>query len=391
MAHSGLFVAPVAGTPPVGMSPTDGRLALGGIFGVAGQVVSGGGLTPSPTTMQIVVGQAVWQLPDPTNAAATFFSPTDATALTLAAAPASGGRIDLIVVKQNNVENGDADSRANVTLITGVASGSPTPPSLPAGYWEYAQVLVSAGNANAAATTITILSPSTFAPPRLLCATYAQLQTISGQLNQTAYVSADSNPANNGEYRCAGGTTWLASTVGMKLIAPSSVVVGSGSYTVSPLGAITYTAVSKITVEGVFGASFQNYLLVVNNTAKSAASNVALQMALAGVADTAAANYEAVRGYDTGSARTVATVAAGTLGAIELEAGTQGKTYIEAILHGPALASAMQVRSAASSFPYSTQLSGVHTPSVAYDGFALSPNASGTMTGELWVYGFNQG
>lgn len=186
MAHTGLFVAPLAGSPPQGMSPTDGRLVLGGLFGIKGQLVSGGAFTASGTAMTGTVAQAVWQLTDVTNAAATFFSPTDLTNLTFGAAPATGGRIDSVVVKQNNVENGDADSRVNVYVVAGTASGSPTPPSVPVGAVKYLDVQINAGVANLAAATVTNYMQTTFGPPDIVAPSYSALQAMTGLPNQVA-------------------------------------------------------------------------------------------------------------------------------------------------------------------------------------------------------------
>ena len=156
VARSGLFVAPVPGAPPVGTAPTDGRLALAGLYGTISQVERGGAITQSASVMQFTVAQAVWQLPDVTNASATFLSPTDLIVLTIAAGPATGSRMDAVVVKQNNYENGDADSRANVSVIAGTAGAPGVLPTIPAGYLLYATISVPTSAANAAACTVVV-------------------------------------------------------------------------------------------------------------------------------------------------------------------------------------------------------------------------------------------
>lgn len=206
MAHTGMFVAPLAGSPPVGMTPTDGRLVMGGIFQVTSQLVAGGGYTASASVMQLTVNQAVFSLTDVTNASAVFFTPTDATTLTFSAAPGSGGRIDLVVVKQNNVENGDADSRVNITVVTGTASGSPVAPAVPAGASKYLAVLINAGVTNIAAATITNYMQTQFADPPLQAPTLAALKTTTGILSQLGVVTAD-EAAKNGVYLW-GGSSW---------------------------------------------------------------------------------------------------------------------------------------------------------------------------------------
>ena len=160
VARTGLFVAPLPGTPPVGTAPTDGRLVLGALFGTSFGVLAGGGVVQSASVMNFTVAQTVWALPDVTNAACVFASPTDSVVLTGSAGPGTGSRVDSIAVKQNNYENADADSRANVILVTGIASGSPVAPTLAAGYSRYANIAVPTSAANAAACTVTILAPA---------------------------------------------------------------------------------------------------------------------------------------------------------------------------------------------------------------------------------------
>jgi hypothetical protein len=171
---------------------------LAGLIGVVPQLVQGGVVFQVSTSMQIQVGASVWQLPDPTNALATFLAATDGAFLNFAAGPSTGSRIDLIAVKQNNPENGDADSRANIVILPGVAGAPGVPPAVPAGYFRFADILVPTNAANAAACTVTVHTPTTFAPPDLTASTLAALQIVTGQLGQTATVTGDTY--NNGLY-----------------------------------------------------------------------------------------------------------------------------------------------------------------------------------------------
>jgi hypothetical protein len=207
VARSGLFVSPVPGTPPVGTSATDARLALSGILGTTAQVVSGGVLTTSGSALTISVSATVWQLPDVTNANASFISATDAAVLTFAAGPATGSRIDSIAVKQNNYENGDADSRVNVIVVAGTAAPSPVAPTLPSGYFRYANVLAHTGDTYTSQFTITNLAPTTYNPLSISAATLALLNMVAGKSGQLATVTADSTAANNGLYWWT-GTAW---------------------------------------------------------------------------------------------------------------------------------------------------------------------------------------
>ena len=199
VARSGLFVAPAAG--PAGTAPTDARLALTGILGPSYQVISGGAITQSGTALTFTVSASVWQILDVTNAAASFLSPTDVTALTGTAGPATGSRIDLMVVKQNNIENGDADSRCNITLVTGTPGAPGVAPAVPLGASLVATITVPAGAANAAASTVVPWAPTVVAPPVRVAQTLAQLNTTHiSSLPSGAHATVAADPQNNGDY-----------------------------------------------------------------------------------------------------------------------------------------------------------------------------------------------
>lgn len=229
-ARSGLFVAP---TGTAGTAPIDARLALSSLIGSTPQLASGGAITQSATTMAFTIANAVLQLPDPSNSAASFLSPIDQTVLTPAQGPATGSRIDLIVGKQNNPESGDADSRASFSLIAGQAGAPGVAPAVPAGYFRYADINVPANATNAAACTVTLRSPTSFAPPDIQCPTFALLSTVTGTTGQLAVVTNDTaHPGNNGVYGWRAGTPgqWvlLAPTQG-----PALVVNAAGTQVVS--------------------------------------------------------------------------------------------------------------------------------------------------------------
>lgn len=189
--RTGLFVAPLPGATPAGTSPTDGRLVLGGLFGTGAGCISGGALTASATQMQIAVAAAVWRIPDPTNTAGVYLAPADPATFTFSAGPASGSRIDVLWVRQNNYEAGDANSRVVYGVAAGTAASSPTAPAVPAGAIAIGQLTVPAGAANAAACTlVTPYAGQAVAPPPLLVATTAQLPASGAHYGQLAQVAA---------------------------------------------------------------------------------------------------------------------------------------------------------------------------------------------------------
>lgn len=80
------------------------------------------------------------------------------TTVTLAAAPATNSRIDLIVVKVNDAEStGQTTNNAAPTVITGVTAATPAVPALPGSAIPLAQVLVAAGTSTITSANITDL------------------------------------------------------------------------------------------------------------------------------------------------------------------------------------------------------------------------------------------
>ena len=189
VARTGLFVKPLPTTPAQGTSPTDGRLVLGALFGTTGGCIAGGVFTASATQMQVTVSASVWRIPDPTNAAAVFLSPADTDLFTFSAGPASGSRIDVLWVKQNNYENSDANSRLIYGVTAGTASATPVAPALLAGQLKLGQLTVPAGVSNAAACTLVpTYGGQTVAQPNLVVATEAQLPAAGAFYGQLAAV-----------------------------------------------------------------------------------------------------------------------------------------------------------------------------------------------------------
>lgn len=167
-ANRGLFVRNV-GT--VGTTPTEGRLVLASMVaeqapGVPRQglldqhsatVVSG---TASTSPMTYAVSAITPVINRAANEGVYIMTLTGTSTVNTGAAPGSGSRYDLIYVKQNDTDKGDADNAPVLGVQQGTASaGTPTKPygSLPAGAYVLAEALVQTGatSTNGAQVTIT--------------------------------------------------------------------------------------------------------------------------------------------------------------------------------------------------------------------------------------------
>lgn len=151
-----------------GTTPVEARNALAAIFPSAG-VVDG---------LAVSGNAGDWHYSVAAGHAVTSRGGTDGvTILTVdgatdtpvvAAAPASGSRWDLIWIRHNDVDNGDADSDAVLGVTQGTASGSPTKPygSVPAGALVLAEAQVAAGATGTLHANVAITRVAAVAAPR---------------------------------------------------------------------------------------------------------------------------------------------------------------------------------------------------------------------------------
>ncbi|AYN57740.1 minor tail protein [Arthrobacter phage DrManhattan] len=164
-ANRGLFVRNLGA---VGTTPIEGRLVMASLVaenspgnprnGLLDQkattVVSGtASMTYSVGPCNVVVNRAAGE-------GAYIFSLTGTTTVATTAAPGTGSRWDLIYVKQNDPDKGDASNTAVLAVLQGTSStGTPTKPtaSLPAGAYVLAEARVYSGATatNGAQVTIT--------------------------------------------------------------------------------------------------------------------------------------------------------------------------------------------------------------------------------------------
>lgn len=222
-----------------GSTPVDGRLAMAGLVTPAGDV----GVTPGVVSGMVVSGRSTapgWAYSVSGGHAVTTRSATDGANLTgldgatdtptVAAAPATGSRWDLIWIRQRDVDNGDPDSAAVLGVTSGPSSGTPSKPygSVPAGALVLAEAQVSAGAATTADPLVTITQVATLVSGRggIVPATSAEAARVaafdgSARWNRTT----KQLEIHNGTAWDDGG--WTAFTPAMsQIILGSSTVVG---------------------------------------------------------------------------------------------------------------------------------------------------------------------
>ena len=187
------------------------------------------------------------------------------------------------------------------------------------------------------------------------------------------------------------GSAWQTAGLmpGLNLVTPTSIANSGGSASATG-GAVTFTVVNSVSLNGVFTSGYENYFLMVNKVVGSTASDLNMRLRVAGT-DASGSNYT-----HQNLVAAATTVAGGRLGPITsnqiaiLRTSAQGGD-ISLNMFRPQLAAQTNY---ATNPGYDTESNarmnlyvGNHSLSTSYDGLTLIPS-SGTLTGTIRVYGY---
>jgi hypothetical protein len=176
---------------------------------------------------------------------------------------------------------------------------------------------------------------------------------------------------------------------GLNLKAPSSIANSGGSASLT--GAmVSFSGVTTVSLNGVFSSTYDNYRIIIGNTA-SASANLLMRLRASG-SDNSSANYAWSGTYtsSTSAAYNGETGAGATSMAIGYsESGMQCNTILDIFspfATNQAIYFANNLR-ISGSVSNENKRSGGMTVTTSYDGFTLFA-ASGTITGSIRVYGY---
>jgi hypothetical protein len=189
------------------------------------------------------------------------------------------------------------------------------------------------------------------------------------------------------------GTVAASRRFGFELVKPSSVVVtGSGSETatISALGSVEFSAAATLSLNGVFSSGYDNYMISAR-TQSSAGSVLFGRLRASGTDESSASNYYTDQ-YLFADGTTVAANRTTRNQWYIAYLGSPLRNGFVAYWYGPYLAQPTAGRTVvADSYLNAETIDAAYTHSLSnsYDGFTLLP-ASGTVTGLVTVFGFNQ-
>lgn len=178
---------------------------------------------------------------------------------------------------------------------------------------------------------------------------------------------------------------------GLILLTPTTVDKTGTSATINANGSVSFTACSDLRLNGVFSADYDNYMIVMGQSA-TADISARIRLSSGGVDNATASSwvyqYLFAYGGTTEAARTTSNY--GVIGARGNGQRAGSVTHI----YGPYLAQPTAYRSVCADDYFSASvldLAGTHNQPVSYDGFSWhTGNASYTFTGRIAVYGMRK-
>jgi hypothetical protein len=181
----------------------------------------------------------------------------------------------------------------------------------------------------------------------------------------------------------------MAAGDGLVSMAPTSIAYSGTSAGINADGGVDFSAVTSLSLNGVFTSAYDNYLIVLDGTG-SAGGYLRFRLRASGTDNSTASSYVTQELYAASTTRSGArnTLDNGLLA--YWEASTNSMTLS---VYGPYLAQPTAFRSVtANGEGVGTSIcdeAGTHNQSTAYDGFTIYPN-SGNITGNIHVFGYEE-
>jgi hypothetical protein len=182
---------------------------------------------------------------------------------------------------------------------------------------------------------------------------------------------------------------WQAAAAGGGLtkIIPTSTANTGGTVSTSG-GVVTATTVDSLSLNGVFSATYVNYLIVYNEFTSSGNSQTYMRLRVSGTDNTTASSY-LMAGLRNGYTYTVSGYSdTASYWTINVEQGSTYKTGQSIFIASPNVAVNTTYSSLYVGRDNAGYVGGVHNQNTAYDGFTVYPS-SGTISGIFRVYGIS--
>jgi hypothetical protein len=184
--------------------------------------------------------------------------------------------------------------------------------------------------------------------------------------------------------------TWVSPEElgGMVLLTPTSIAYTGTSATIGTNGSVDFTACSSLSLNGVFSADYDNYMIGIRVTSSLSSTDINCRLRASGSDASASNDYVAQYLVADSTSVSGGRITAFTYGWLGQSYATQ-RVGISAYIFGPYLTQPTAVRSIGASDNSSARLVDIawtHDLSTSYDGLTVFPS-TGNFTGLVSVYG----
>lgn len=178
---------------------------------------------------------------------------------------------------------------------------------------------------------------------------------------------------------------------GLHLITPTSIAYTGTSASISANGSVTFSAVSTLSLNGVFSADYDNYQIVMRGTPSASGLDTYVRFRSSGTDDSTASSYVGQYLYGNGTS-----VTGGRETSAQVRVNTWWTTQRDGHvvnLYGPFLAQPTAGRSiTVNSYTSASifDMAWTHNQSTSYDGITLYVASGYSFTGRVAVYGMRK-
>jgi hypothetical protein len=188
------------------------------------------------------------------------------------------------------------------------------------------------------------------------------------------------------------GATWYsiapnATAPGLAIISPTSIANSGGSASASG-GAVTFTGVTSLSLNGVFNSTYDNYRVVIAGTVSSGSlTSMQLRLRAAGTDNSGATAYSYGGGYIGVSAVGFETGSSGASSIISTRWVSTTRNITTIDIASPAMTVATNLTVLSGGVTNGFTFFGYQDQATSYDGITFYPSA-GTASGVVRVYGY---
>jgi hypothetical protein len=207
----------------------------------------------------------------------------------------------------------------------------------------------------------------------------------------TDWVPLASEVTNLSGYYTKGEIDILDAPTGLKMVVPTSVAVGSGSASVNTAGAVTFSGVSSLTLNGVFTTTYDNYKILLNISSFTGGNDlINFRWGTSGTINTTSNYYRAVWRIEPNSGTVTNVNGSSPVNTMFLTELKGDSASYEINVFNPFVSQKTYMTATGVDNSRSGSISnGFFNTTQSFTDFSLFPDSAGrAMTGTISVYGY---